>query len=140
MVQHCCIHWVTVAYLSMQLHPVKFAYWISKGSLNRENSASQLFGRISAGRRLMTKNEKAALSSQKTVNKQDEVIGTTACPALMMMAPLIGLQLTQPLQAPLLLHSTPFLCFFISNEMMFHCSIHHISFPEHCMKFQGKKS
>lgn len=25
-------------------------------------------------------NEKAALSSQKTVNKQDEVIGNTACP------------------------------------------------------------
>lgn len=37
-------------------------------------------------------NEKAALSSQKTLNKQDEVIiGTTACPTLMMMAPLFGL-------------------------------------------------
>lgn len=46
-------------------------------------------------------NEKAALSSQKTLNKQDEVIGTTACPTLMMMAPLIGLQLTQLLLASL---------------------------------------
>lgn len=57
-------------------------------------------------------NEKAALSSQKTLNKQDEVIGTTACPALMMMtmmAPLIGLQLTQLLAAPLIFHSSQFL-------------------------------
>lgn len=46
-------------------------------------------------------NKKAPLSSQKTLNKQDEVIGTTACPALMRMAPLIGLQLTQLLPAPL---------------------------------------
>lgn len=53
-------------------------------------------------------NEKAALSSQKTLNKQDEVIGTTACPALMMMAPLIGLQLTQLLPAPLIFHSSHF--------------------------------
>lgn len=56
-------------------------------------------------------NEKAALSSQKTLNKHDEVIGTTACPALMMMmmAPLIGLQLTQLLPASLIL---PFSHFF----------------------------
>lgn len=32
---------------------------------------------------------------RKTVNKQDEVIGTTGCAPLVMMAPLIGLQLTQ---------------------------------------------
>lgn len=54
------------------------------GGLDLENSASFLLGGIQRARRLMP-NERAALSSQKTQNKQDEVIETTA--VLMMMAP-----------------------------------------------------
>lgn len=46
-------------------------------------------------------NEKAALCSQKTRGKQDEVIRTTAHTVLMMMAPLIGLHLNQLLVAAL---------------------------------------
>lgn len=65
-------------------------------------------GRNSARGRLKS-NEKAALSSQKTLNKQDEVIGTTACAAPVMMAPLIGLQLTQLQPAPLIFHCSHFL-------------------------------
>lgn len=53
-------------------------------------------------------NEKAALSSQKTLNKQDEVIGTAACAPPVMMAPLIGLQLTQLQAAPLNFHCSHF--------------------------------
>lgn len=53
-------------------------------------------------------NEKPALSSQKTVNKQDEVIGTTGCAPLVMMAPLIGLLLTQLQAAPLNFHCSHF--------------------------------
>lgn len=64
-------------------------------------------GRNSARGRLKS-NEKAALSSQKTLNKQDEVIGTTACAASVMMAPLIGLQLTQLQPAPLIFHCSHF--------------------------------
>lgn len=53
-------------------------------------------------------NEKDALSSQKTLNKQDEVIGTAACAPPVMMAPLIGLQLTQLQAAPLNFHCSHF--------------------------------
>lgn len=70
-------------------------------------------------------NEKDALSSQKTLNKQDEVIGTAAC-APVMMAPLIGLQLTQLQAAPLNFHcshfpsqcATHFHCFIIGIPHM----------------------
>lgn len=74
-------------------------------------------------------NEKAALSSQKTVNKQDEVIGTTGCAPLVRMAPLIGLQTTQPRAAPLNFHCSHFPslchmhshCFCIHSPHMFWC-------------------
>lgn len=51
--------------------------------------------RAGSGGGALKSNEKAALSSQKTLNKQDEVIRTAACAPPVMMAPLIGLQLTQ---------------------------------------------
>lgn len=76
------------------------------GALDLDSSAFFLLVGIQQAWRLMP-NERAALSSQKTQNKQDEVIETTAVMMMMMMmAPLIGLQLTQPQPAPLLFLSS----------------------------------
>lgn len=74
-------------------------------ALDLDSSAFFLLVGIQQAWRLMP-NERAALSSQKTQNKQDEVIETTAVMMMMMMAPLIGLQLTQPQPAPLLFLSS----------------------------------
>lgn len=74
-------------------------------------------------------NKKAPLSSQKTLNKQDEVIGTTACPALMRMAPLIGLQLTQLLPAPLFFPLQPVLSEHLLN------AVYYLQEKQHCERF-----
>lgn len=74
--------------------------------------------------------KKPALSSQKTLNKQDEVIGITARPALMGMAPLIGLHLTQLLAAPL----SPFQPFLSESGMM----LHRVRFNSLCVFSPGK--
>lgn len=87
-------------------------------------ACGQYFGREEVNDRW-----KASLSSQKTLNKQDEVTGPTAGPALMTMAPLIGLQLTR-LRPAAPIRSHPFHPFLSECNMSL---FHQVIFTEDCL-------